>query len=155
MNNRHNKALESITTLIKNSAVNRRKTTKIDICPEDMETFLRLYIILKGEKRYITQADVAIACDGYFVGFSPHLQRREVPKPQDTLCKTLVSVDGAGFNLPISRLYSTRTKTIFTQELGIADCTSWVIQRAIITGCIRHRCQVWVFHLAGDCKRCA
>src|SRR5699024_6385518 len=63
---RHDKALERITTAIKNSVANRGKTLKIDSCPEDMETLLRPDIILRDDKRKkMTIADVAVVFEDY------------------------------------------------------------------------------------------
>ena len=71
---------------IKTSVANRRETLRIDSGPEEMEAFLRPYIILRNAKRkMMKQADVAIAFEGHFIGYRPHTQRREVPKHRDTL----------------------------------------------------------------------
>ncbi|CDJ35995.1 uncharacterized protein EMH_0051090 [Eimeria mitis] len=63
---RHNKALERITTAIKRSGVNRGKTIQIDSCPTDIETLLRPEIILRdGQYKQMAIAYVAIVFEGY------------------------------------------------------------------------------------------
>ena len=133
---------------IKTSASNRRKTLRISSGPGEREAFLRPYIILRNAKRKIMkQADVAIAFEGHLLGIALMHKEEKYQSIETHYEKAWVSGDGAGSSLSISRSYCT------TKQKTVYNCTSWVILRAIITGCIRHSCQVWGLHLAGDCTR--
>ena len=139
---------------IKTSASNRRKTLRISSRPGEMEAFLRPYIILRSAKRnMMKQADVAIAFVGHFIGYRPHTKKRSTKASRHTMKKRGYRATAQDRVCQSLGCIAQENKKLFIQELGFADCTSWVILRAIITGCIRHSCQVWGLHLAGNTRR--
>ena len=154
---RHDKALERITTAIKNSVANRGKTLKIDSCPEDMETLLRPDIILRDDKRKkMTIADVAVVFEDYKKNSFGAARINKEEKYQSL--KT--HYEKRGYRVTVQALVygslgciAQENKKVLTKELGIADRTAWAIQRAISTDCIRHSYQIWGFHVADNGTR--
>ncbi|CDJ65162.1 hypothetical protein ENH_00001690 [Eimeria necatrix] len=154
---RHNKALEGITTAIKHSVGNRGKTLLTDSCPDDMETRLRPDIILRDERtKTMKIADVAVVFEDYKKSSlgSACIQKEEKYKDLKT------HSEKRGYRVSVHALVygslgciAQENRKVLTENLGIAERTTWVLQRNISTDCIRYSNQIWGFHIADNGSR--